>query len=36
MASRYGKYKIAKAKSMIEEIDSFISEWNLQIPLQTR
>lgn len=25
MASRYGKYKIAKAKSMIEQIDSFVS-----------
>lgn len=35
MASRYGKYKIAKAKSMIREIDSFLAEWN-NIPIQRR
>lgn len=36
MASRYGKYKIVKAKSMIEEIDYFLFRWNNEIPLQTR
>ena len=35
MASRYGKYKIAKAKSMIREIDSFLVEWSA-IPIQRR
>lgn len=35
MASRYGKCKIVKAKSMVGEIDMFVSEWN-EIPYQRR
>lgn len=35
MASSYGRFKIVRAQSMINEIELFLEDWN-QIPLNRR